>query len=213
MNCPSWSRSEHDDDKLVQELFLRVLNRPATRGEIDASLKTMHEIDADHKTLAASLDKAEADWKPKHDHLEAERTVALTKAKDSLAVYEKETAPKLAEKAKERTDRIAKATADLQTYEKEQLPAKLVALEKQQKRAGVDWVRLNPRSLKATGKITLTKQDDLSILATGPKGSTVYTVVAGTDLRRITAVRLEVLTDDRLPSARPGPGIQRQFRA
>src|SRR5205085_10810665 len=66
------------------------------------------------------------------------------------------------------------------------------------------WVRLNPRSLAATGKITLTKQDDLSILATGPKGSTVYTVTAGTDLRRITAIRLEVLTDERLPSGGPG---------
>jgi WD40 repeat protein len=202
---------ESDDAKVVQELFLRVLNRPATQAEIDASLKTMHEIDADNKKLAALLEKAEADWKPKQDRLDAERTATLSKAKDSLAAHEKETAPKFAEQAKQHADRIAQATGALQKYEREQLPTKLTALEKQYKDAAIDWVRLNPRSLKATGKFTLAKQDDLSILATGPVGSTVYTVTAGTDLRRITAIRLEVLADDRLPSGGPGRAVNGNF--
>jgi WD40 repeat protein len=195
---------ETDDTKLVQEIFLRVLNRPGTEAEIQASLKTIHEIGAGHKSLAAELEKAEAAWKPKQDRLEADRSAALAKAKESLAAYEKETAPKIAEQEKQRVDRIAQATAALKKYETEQIPLKLAALEKNHRDAAVDWVRLNPRSLKATGKITLTKQDDLSILATGPKASTVYTVAAGTDLRRITAIRLEVLADERLPSVGPG---------
>ncbi len=194
---------ETDDTKVVQQLFLHVLNRPATPAEIEASLKTMHEIGADNKALTALLEKAEADWKPKQDRMEAERTAALTKAKESLAAYEKETAPKLAEEAKQRADRLAQATAALKKYEAELLPAKLAALEKQHTEA-VDWVRLNPRSLKATGGIALTKQDDLAIFATGPQGATTYTVTAGTDLRRITAVRLEVLADERLPGGGPG---------
>jgi hypothetical protein len=202
---------ETDDAKLVQQLFLHVLNRPATPAEIEASLKTMHEIAADNKSLAAVLVKAEAEWKPKQEHFEAARTAALTKAKESLALYEKETAPKLAEQEKQRVDRLAETTAALKKYETEQLPAKLTELEKQHKNSTVDWVRLNPRSLKATGKIMLTKQDDLSIFATGPKSSTVYTVTAGTDLRRITAIRLEVLADDRLPGGGPGRPVNGNF--
>jgi mono/diheme cytochrome c family protein len=196
--------TEKDDATLVREIFLRVLNREASAAEVEASLKTMHEIGADHKSLAGELEKAEALWKPKGERLEGERVAALAKAKDALAVYEKEFAPKLADAEKQRQERVAKATADLKKYETDALAAKLAAWEKDHKRTPVDWVRLNPRSLKATGGIKLTKQDDLSIFATGPAGKTTYTVTAGTDLKGITAVRLELLADERLPSGGPG---------
>jgi WD40 repeat protein len=195
---------ETDDTKLVEELFLRVLNRPATPAEIEASLKTIREIDADHKKLAAELEKAEADWKPKLERLEMARVESLSKAKESLAAYEKIQAPKIAEQEKLRQERIQQAAAALKKYETETVAGKLAEWEKKHKDAAVDWVRLNPRSLKASGKVTLTKEDDLSIFATGPKGSTVYTIAAGTDLRRITAIRLEVLADDRLGGGGPG---------
>jgi WD40 repeat protein len=195
---------EKDDTKLVEELFLRVLNRPATAAEIEASLATIRQIDSDHKKLAAELEKAEAIWKPKQERLEAERTASLGTTKEALAAYEKELAPKLVEQEKQRQERIAKATADLKKYETEALAAKLAAWEKQHQATPVDWVRLNPRTLRATGGIKLAKQDDLSIFATGPAGKTVYTVTAGTDLKGITAIRLELLADERLPSGGPG---------
>jgi hypothetical protein len=195
---------ESDDAKLVQEIFLRVLNRQATAAEVEASLKTIREIDADHKKLAAELDKAEAAWKPKHDQLEAERVVALAKAKEALAGYEQEYAPKRAEQEKQRAAHIEQVTAALKKYEAEAVAAKLAAWEKEHHRTAVDWVRLNPRTLKATGGLKLTKQEDLSIFADGPKAKTVYTVTAGTDLKGITAVRLELLADERLPGGGPG---------
>src|SRR5204863_7652998 len=114
-------------------------------------------------------------WKPVLAKREHEREQAAGQAKADLAAYEKELAPKLEALEKERTERIAKTGEELKTYEAT-LPAKLAEWEKKQ-RTDVDWVRLNPRSLRATGNVKLTKQDDLSVFATGPVAKTKYTVV------------------------------------
>ncbi len=67
------------------------------------------------------------------------------------------------------------------------------------------WIALDPVAFTSAGGATLTKQSDLSLLAggTNPEVDT-YTIVAHTDLKNITAVRLEVLTDDSLPHKGPG---------
>ncbi|MEM9021518.1 MAG: DUF1553 domain-containing protein [Planctomycetota bacterium] len=70
---------------------------------------------------------------------------------------------------------------------------------------GVDWRVLDLVELSALHGTTLVKQDDGSVFARGgnpPKNT--YTLVARTDLSGITAVRLETLADDRLPSRGPG---------
>ncbi len=69
------------------------------------------------------------------------------------------------------------------------------------------WTVLDPASFKATSGATLTKQSDFSVLASGEASATdVYTITANTDLKNITAIRLEVLTDASHP--RNGPGRQ-----
>ena len=50
----------------------------------------------------------------------------------------------------------------------------------------------------------LTKQEDLSVVATSSNGLGTYTVVANTELTGIAAVRLEALADDRQPKKGPG---------
>jgi hypothetical protein len=72
-------------------------------------------------------------------------------------------------------------------------------------------VRLDPTDLKAMKGARLSRQDDLSVLARGSTGKTVYTFVAPTDLRGITAIRLEVLADDRLPGKGPGRAVNGNF--
>jgi hypothetical protein len=58
---------------------------------------------------------------------------------------------------------------------------------------------------KSDGDVKLTKQADYSLLASGPLPETdTYTVTAYTDLKGITAVRLEVLPDPSLPKSGPG---------
>src|SRR5205823_12897170 len=69
----------------------------------------------------------------------------------------------------------------------------------------IRWVPLDPASYQSAGGATLTKQPDLSLLASGKRPEVdTYTIIADTDLQGITGVRLEVLTDDSLPHKGPG---------
>jgi tetratricopeptide (TPR) repeat protein len=67
------------------------------------------------------------------------------------------------------------------------------------------WTVLAPAQMKSAGGATLAKLNDNSILASGknPENDT-YTVVAPTDLPRITAFRLETLAHGSLPHGGPG---------
>jgi WD40 repeat protein/tetratricopeptide (TPR) repeat protein len=67
------------------------------------------------------------------------------------------------------------------------------------------WTVLTPTEVKSAGGATLTKLNDDSILASGthPDKDT-YTVVAHTDLPRVTAFRLEAMAHESLPHGGPG---------
>ena len=68
-----------------------------------------------------------------------------------------------------------------------------------------DWTVLDPASFASAGGAAPVKQPDKSILFTGPRpDKDVYTVQAFTDVKGITAVRLEVLPDESLPANGPG---------
>jgi hypothetical protein len=67
------------------------------------------------------------------------------------------------------------------------------------------WVTLQPEELKSTAGTKLTKEPDGSVFASGKnKGPETYTITAKTNLTGITAIRLEVLSDSRLPGRGPG---------
>jgi len=67
------------------------------------------------------------------------------------------------------------------------------------------WTALAPTTMQSSGGSTLTLQDDRSIRSTGIRpDKDTYTIAAETDLRGITAVRVELLTDDNLPHHGPG---------
>jgi hypothetical protein len=96
-----------------------------------------------------------------------------------------------------------KREADLAAYEK-LLPAAAAAWEKGISRTPT-WEVLQPGEMKSAGGATLTKQADGSILLSGPNNTPeTYTVTFQTKLKGITGVRLEVLSDDKLPAKGPG---------
>jgi hypothetical protein len=83
--------------------------------------------------------------------------------------------------------------------------AEVASWEAELKSARVVWTPLDPIELKSAGGATLTKQADLSVLSDGMRpAQETTTITAQTDLRGITALRLEVLPDPRLPSKGPG---------
>jgi WD40 repeat protein/mono/diheme cytochrome c family protein len=191
-----------DDQKLVDELFLRVLNRPATGEEVNSCIKEFSEIQADHIRLAEAMGRRETEVALIRPKLEIQRAADIVTARDELASYEASIAPKVAEAEREKTVQIAALEKDLKDYEVT-LPAKLDAWEKAQS-AAVRWLPLQPKELKAPAGTSLTASPDGSILATGAVKNGVYEIVAETDLTDITGIRLEVLTDGSLPSKGPG---------
>ena len=68
------------------------------------------------------------------------------------------------------------------------------------------WELVNPLSLSATSGSQFFVEDDLAVFVKGPNDQEdTYTIVTETSLSEITAIRLEVLADERL--AAKGPGL------
>jgi WD40 repeat protein/mono/diheme cytochrome c family protein len=194
---------EADDAKVVDELFVRILNRHATQAEIGACLSSFAEVDDDHRALAESLAKAELEYALKRPQLERERAAALEQAKAELATYEAELTPKLAEAEKARAATIAEREKELAEYEGGALAQKVAEWEQGQSTA-VRWLPLTPKELKAPDGTKLEALPDGSVVATGDNKNGLVTIVAETDLTDITGIRLEALPDDRQPSKGPG---------
>jgi WD40 repeat protein/mono/diheme cytochrome c family protein len=194
---------EPDDAKLVEELFLRILNRPATPKEVETSVADLRAIEEDNTKLTAALAKREADYVAIRARQEKEREDAVAEAKKELAEYEKELAPKVAELEKQKAEKTARLEAEQKDYEAT-LPAKLADWEKKQASSEVEWLPLAPKSLKGGTGTTLTQEPDRSIVVSGKQQKTAYTIVVETRLRGITGIRLEALADPKLPGSGPG---------
>lgn len=69
----------------------------------------------------------------------------------------------------------------------------------------VEWTTLNPDVFTATRGATLTRQQDRSILASGTVADQDhYTVTSTVETTQLSAVRVEVLSDESLPENGPG---------
>ena len=204
--------SEKDDRKLVNEVFLRVLNRPAEVPEIDRSLGLLSDLEKDHVNLTNELGPLEVKLAPAIAELQRQREEAITKAKADLATYDENTKFLRAEVEKRRAEQIAVAERELKDHEK-LLPAQAAFWEAKNNPAGykTTWTLLDTKERKASDKVKLTKKQDGSILASGPNGQSDYRIVAETSLTNITGVMLEVLPDDSLPKFGPGRNADGNF--
>ena len=196
------SRIKESDEALVDDLYLRILNREPTEAEVAACLDAFGAVAADHAALAEELGRLEAEFALKRPELERAREAAIVSAEAALTTYERENAPKVAEAEKAKAEETARLQKELDDY-LAALPAKVAEWSKDQP-IEVRWAPLNASKLEATGKAELAQQPDGSIVVAGENGNGVVTVVAETDLANITGVRLEVLPDDSLPNRGPG---------
>jgi hypothetical protein len=137
--------AQTDDAKIVEELFIAILNRPATEAEIAMGVEAIHASQAERARLVEELKQYEATT-------------------------------------------LAANQADWEARQSTQA-----------------WTPLEVEAVQSSGGATFTKLDDGSWLATGenPERDTV-TITAKTPLETLTALRLEVLADDSLPSQGPG---------
>jgi hypothetical protein len=72
----------------------------------------------------------------------------------------------------------------------------------------IEWTVLDPIEFNSRGGAKLTKLEDKSILASGENPATeTYTVTVETDVKSVTAIRLEALPDDSFAAKGPGRSV------
>ncbi|MEM9481877.1 MAG: DUF1549 domain-containing protein, partial [Verrucomicrobiota bacterium] len=142
-----------DDRELIDNVFLRVLNRKAGEEEIDATLESWSLIDGDHEKLVTRLAKEESAWVFEREKLETKRQVAIGKAKAELREYTPEHERKKREAEAAQKERIAEAKKVLEEVEAN-IPGKVEAWE--QSLAVSDtwtkWRLLKPESVSLADK-------------------------------------------------------------
>jgi WD40 repeat protein/mono/diheme cytochrome c family protein len=196
-----------DNAKLVDELSMRILNRPAPAEEINAATAAMQQLDVEHQELVADLAKYEQDFAPVLAEREAKRQgqiAAAQKAHDDYAASIK--AREDAAEA-ERQAKIAAAQAEVNAYEAAlpQKSAEWLASATAQPTAWAPVVVDPARSTNGTGGGAIEVMDDKSVFVSGmsnKKGE--YVLTAETDLTGVTGFKIEALTDSRLPGMGPG---------
>ncbi|MCO6456247.1 MAG: DUF1549 domain-containing protein [Pirellulaceae bacterium] len=194
--------SDKPDQQLIEELFLRILNRPARLDEVAAGIAMLQDLPQEHERLVAALREYEASLQPQIAAQKAKRQAGIDAAQAELTAYEQQIAEREAQLEQQHQQRLAAAEQTLRDYDAA-LPAKLAAWEQSADKATV-WTPLDPRQLTATGETKLARNDDLSIVASGAGGKVDYTIDAQTDLAGVRAIRLEALADEQFPKKGPG---------
>lgn len=191
-----------DDQTLINELFVRILNRPATESEIQATREAMSQIEADHQKVTQLLAEREAWWTEQKPKLEAARLAEIEAANQDLAAYEQEIAPRRTAEEAARQEKLAQVQADFDKYQSE-LPAHAQAYLSKNK-SDAEWHFLEASTLEAPAGITLQRLDDRSIQAAGAADAGAYTITVRTSLKDIAAFRIEALQDDSREGHGPG---------
>jgi hypothetical protein len=89
------------------------------------------------------------------------------------------------------------------------LADRLAAWASEKRKTAAHWQVLDPKDFVSKGEATMRELDDHSILVTGNRPTRdTYTVTIDTDLKNISAIRLEALTDPRIPFHGPGRGTR-----
>jgi hypothetical protein len=199
--------AQPDDTRLVDEVFTRVLNRPASETEIQKTLAAWSQIDPEHATLTAEGEAKEKEQAPLIAKAEADRAAAIDAAKTELSRYETEIAPRVTEAETKRLADLAAADAAAKDYEAKNLAGAQANFEATvpAARTYTGWLPLEFAEVRASNGIVLEKQPDGSTKANGPRPKTTdYVIKADTKLAGITGVLLEVLPAADEPSFGPG---------
>lgn len=194
-----------DDSSLIESVFYRILSRPPNQIEIKTALKVFNsEIDADHAKLEQALADHLKNRDPALAAAEKKQATDTEAMRAAIASHEKAIKPNIDAAEQKRKAQIAQLEEEKKNHEAT-LPKTIAAWEKELA-GGTPWTALEPKNLNSTNGAALKVEPDQAIFVSGANGKTTYTLQADTELNGITAVRLEMLADDRLPGKGPGLG-------
>ncbi len=199
---PKLINGSEDDKKVINEIFLRLLSRPANEEELIASLSLMNDIDKDHEKIVAMVNERESNLKAETDKATKKREEAIATAKSALTKYREEMAVREEKLNKEQAERIAAAEKAIKDFE-QTIPQKVSAWAKASS-TDSSWEVINPIGFNSTSGSKLELENDSSLFASGKNGVGNYRIFATTEIENITGVRIEAIPDSRLPKGGPG---------
>ncbi len=191
-----------DNRALVEDLFLRFLNRPGATKEVDAAVQMFQELDDDHAKLIAEFEAYAKKLAPRIAVKEIDRQAYAAGLQASLEARRELVKLRKPRHDREQAERMAQAQSALAKYDRK-LVAQLPKWEKAQANK-TQWTALSGAEVNASYGARLTQQPDNSVFVDGENGKGTYRLAASIPLDRITAIRLEALADDRLPGKGPG---------
>lgn len=191
-----------DDRQLIDNVYLKILNRPASDKEIDQVLDTFAGLSADHEKLVEQREARQRLVAEELPQKEQQRLAAIESAKESLSQAIQSRDPDLLAKEAARETAILDAKKALDEYTTgNQGQAAWLA----EQLSNVNWYPVSVLNFEATTGRKFNILEDRSILLQAGSGKEVYTVNTRTDLTGVTHVRLELLPHPSLP--RNGPGL------
>lgn len=193
--------SEKNDTAVIDQLYLRILNRHATEQEVKVALELFQTIQQDHSTLLDSLKKRQDFAAAEYPKLEQQRLEALKQSQAELDKVIQKHDPNLLKKEAAREEAIASANAILAEYRKESGSFKHW---KQRQLTEIQWKPIQVSKFESKIGREAEIRPDRSIMMKSKPGKDVYTVYTSTQFAGVSAVRLELLPDDTLPAKGPG---------
>jgi WD40 repeat protein len=196
--------AESDNAKLINDLFLRILNRSATSREIEATIHLLNDLKPEHEQLVKDLETYRKQIAPVLAEKEERRKQAVLNTEKELAAYAIEIQPKLKAAEEARLERIRAAQEKIDNYLKN-APERLAKWEQSDAQNQTPWTQLKFSSLNATNKAKLEQAEDATIFASGPNGKGAYLLTSTASLAQFGSLQLEALHDPRL-EGKKGPG-------
>ncbi|WP_437203093.1 DUF1549 domain-containing protein [Planctomicrobium sp. SH664] len=203
-------QENQDDARMVNEIFLRILNRPARAAEVQATLEMMQQLQQQHEHLVITLKDYEQQIAPTAANKQAAWEEALKKAEQEYQARAEEIRPAREALEKERIDRIAAAQKPVDER-LAQLAAGQADWEKENSSGQTAWTAQKFASVESTGGGKLVQGKDLTFSAGEISNSTEFRLMGASGVKRVTGLKLDVLTDPSLPMGGPGRSENGQF--
>ena len=200
--------AEHgEDDKLITEIYLRVLNREPRASEIQAVKSSWSQIESDHEAMMVELAQREREWEPIRLDREAKRQAAIDKARKAITDYQAQHDAERKRLETERTKKIADARKAVTDYEAT-LPAKVEEYSARTRSGEIPtrWHLVTPATVSASDKSKVEILPDGSVKGSGGERALDYLITAETKLTNITGLMIEAVPD---LSFNGGPGLSK----
>lgn len=191
-----------EDNEWINNIFERILNRPATRSEIQSTIDVLQAQPNEHQRLVKLLSDYKDSIQEQRDKLEAQRLENIAQAESTLKEFESYW--------KNEKDRLTKERAEKAQVIEDQINARSKSINENlasHTESLRDLTRWNPSALSgfsASNGIELRHVGANKFLASGNDTKSTYSLFIEPELSLISGIRLDTIPHPSLPKQGPG---------